>query len=170
MSHNHQYIEHSGNIKKRYVKTVPFMISGTRINPNGITPNERVDFLLKTEEPQFDFDKKKINGFNYSDDVLELYSDLEVRLFERLNKETIEAGYLKEFIGDTDSVDTSNLLKDEEIDELVKIKLPNVLKGKLKHITSAVTIERCLDRAKELDRSYKIIATIEDRLAELKSN
>ena len=166
MSINHQYIQYTDQVKKRYVKTVPYMVSGLRLDPSDTS--HRIDFLLSTPESRFDFDKKELKGdFVYDDDVLELYSDVEVRLFERLNKPLIENGLLKEYIGSPEGVSTDNFLSDEDVEEIVRIKLPNTLRKRISSITSSISINRCLIRAKELGRSYSIIKILQERLAEL---
>lgn len=165
MSKNHQFLEFSENVVKRYAKTVPYVISGYRLNPHN--PNERLDFILKTPENNFDFQAKKLKGLDYETEVIELYSTQEANMFLRLNKNAIERGLLKEYDGTPNEVSTENLVNDAEILELASIKAPNSLKSRLKTITSTVVVERILDKAIELGRSVTIIKLLEDKLDEL---
>lgn len=167
MSVNHQFIEFSDKVVKRYAKTVPFIITGNRINP--YNPADKLNFLLQTEETCFDFDTKQMTGIDYEHDVIELYSDTEAKLFLRMNKSVIERGYLKEYDGSPNETSTENLISDAEIKELASIKAPNSLKSRLKTISSAVVIKRCIDQAIKLDRSYTIIKILENKLEELQS-
>lgn len=166
MSTNHQYIQFSDDVVKRFEKTVPFILSGYRLNPHN--PSEQINFVLQTDESCFDFTSKKKIKSDYEHDVIELYSDKEVKMFLRLNRSIIERGYLKEYAGSPEQINTDNLVNDTEIQEIASIKTPNMLKSRLKTITSHIVIQRCLDAAIQLNRPYSIIKLLEAKLEELK--
>jgi hypothetical protein len=165
MSVNHQYMQFAGKAIAKYVKTVPYNVSGYRLNPLDL--DQRVDFMLSTPDKNFDYETKKVKEFTYDDEVLELYSEREAGSFLRMNRTLIETGLIKEFVGDQAEIKESNFLSDEAVAELVSTKLPAQLKNKLKEIDSLVTLERVLEAAKNKGRAYTIVQVIEARISEL---
>lgn len=172
MSNNHQFIAFNDRVVKRYVKTVLYRVSGYRIDP--YRPENQLTFLLITPERDLKFvpqenARPKIErmNFSYDDEVLELYSDSEVRIFERLNRATIEAGLLKEYKEETPAINTENMLDDEEIEEIAGIRQLPALRKRLSTITSVITLGRIQNAAHDLNRSVSIIKAVEDRINEL---
>lgn len=174
MSKNHQFFEFDTKIVERWVKTVPHMVSGKRFNP--YKPDETIDFVLKTDPSNFNYDQsskvsfpnseRKVT-FAYEDEVLELYSDNEVRLFQRLNRGLIERGLLKRYEGTASSINAINALSDEEVEEIAG--LPNLLsyKKRLNEITSVVTIERVMAAVIRADRKASFVTAAQERKNEL---
>jgi hypothetical protein len=137
-----------------YVKTVDYPITGWRIDPD---TGKQVEFILSNPGAEFDYDS----------DVLELYSEKDVRFLQQRNRYLFEKGLLKEFQGEPEPVDMTNSLTDTEVAEIATIRLPNVMKPRLASITSDVSIRRILAHAKEIGRPAKVIELIETRLKEL---
>jgi len=175
MSKNHQYIEFEDRIIKRYEKTVPSVLTGLRLDPH--RPENRIDWLLVSPTSSFkqtwtDGEKPTLDrvAFSYADEVVELYSDVEVRLFERLNKAAIEAGLLIPYEGEAPAINTDNALIDTNVFSVASIKQVTALKKRINDITSIITLNRVLEAAKDLDRPISIIKAIESRINELSSS
>lgn len=159
MSYNIQYVEHKDRVKAKYVKTKPHMVAGVRIDPND--NKSRIEFLIRTPEKDFDFDKKQQKYFSYEDEVVELYSDAEVKIFSRANKVLIEAGILIPFEGKEQEVRLENSQTDEQLKQLLKEPLD------LSSITSKVTLERLLSLAEEMNIPVKVVRQIETKIKSL---
>src|SRR5690348_3042995 len=85
-------------IVARYRKTVSYMVSGFRRNPND---NSEEAFVLKTSDQDFAFGGYNSKGhlpsywrFNYDSDVVELYSEFEHKRFLQRNKTALDEGIL----------------------------------------------------------------------------
>lgn len=174
MSYNHQFVELEERVVKRYAKTNNSILTGYRLDP--YRPENRITWLLSSPNNLFkviweDGQPPKLirTGFSY-DEVIELYSDAEVRLFERLNRAAIESGALKVHNSPAPAVDTTNLMTDEEIDAIAKTKqLPSITK-KISTITSVYTLQRILEAVQKYDRPFSIIKAVEKRINELSTN
>lgn len=133
----------------RYRKTIVGKVHVTAINPFSEQPE---GVILEG-----DGDKSYI----------ELYDTKHLVFFERMNKPHIDAGRLakmeKEPVPEPPS---PNQLTDGEIDKLLNDKFMT-LKSKLNTFTETAPILRILNRARELEKSEKIIKHLEERLAEL---
>lgn len=144
----------AGDPYKRYITAVVYPITGWRIDPD---TNRAVEFTLTSPGKEM----------SYEDEVLELYSDREVKFFLQKNKYLLESGLVKEFSGEPDEVDLTNALNDDEVFAAANIRLQNDLKARLAELTSIVTVKRILLQAKEIGRPIKILEIIENRLKEL---
>lgn len=173
MSINHQFIQHDDKIVKRYTKTVNGMVSGRRLDPNN--PANQMTWLLQSPDGNFkvlwqgtgDEPRCERIAFSYDLEVVELYSDVEVRLFERQNRALIERGVLKEYSEISPAIDTTNLLSDEEVTEFATIKQPLAFKKKISTITSVHTLRRILESVEKRDRPMSFANTVHDRIKEL---
>lgn len=164
-SMNHQFIEYSDQTVKRYIKTVPNIVAGVRLNPHN--PQEQISFLLQTSPHDFDFTQHRVVGHTYENDVLELYSDKELKLFLKMNRNLIEQGLIKEYDGNHAETNLSNLLNDEEVKEVAALKPISALTERLSAITSEITLKRILEAAEELNRPHNSIRAIQNRINEL---
>lgn len=172
MSKNHQFIEYNGKAVKRYAKTVLYRISGYRLDPH--RPENRLDFLLVTPERDVEIIPQTEGRpivrqvrFNYEDEILELYSDTEIRVFERWNKSLIEKGLIKEYNQLAPDVNSNNMLSDEQVEEIALTRQLTALKKKISDISSPVSLKRIKAAAIDLNRSVNIITAIDERLDEL---
>lgn len=139
---------------KRFVKTVEHPITGWRLDPD---TGKQVEFILSTPTADFDYDTA----------VLEFYSDKDFGFFKQRNRYLIQAGLVKEYVGEAEPVDTTNLLSDEEIYKIATISQPFTLTKRLNELTSPHTVKRILAVAEEVGRPAKTIAMIKARAEEL---
>lgn len=171
-SKNHQFIEFDEQIVERWVKTVPHMVSGKRVNPH--KPTEYIDWVLKTNSANFNYSAyskqkpfaEKVT-FEYRDEVLELYSEQEQKVFKRINRNLIERGLLKLYHGQEGSVNTNNVLSDEEIQELINLPTLPAFKKRLQLITSTITLDRIKQALIDGDKSVKWVSAVTEHSASL---
>lgn len=175
MSKNHQFIAFDQQIVKRYAKTTTGILTGYRLDPN--RPENQLDWLLSSPNKHFqvvweDGQQPTIHrtGFSYDDEVIELYSDVEVRLFERLNRSAIESGALKLYSERAPDVDTTNFMTDDEVIAIATTKQIPAIKKKIAGINSQLTLKRILDAVEKHDRPMSVAKTIQDRINELSTN
>jgi len=88
-----------------------------------------------------------------------------LRDFKMANKKIIMDGVILEATEPSVDWDTPNALTEEAIDELLKSYLK--LKSTVAGVDSAPILVKMVERAKEQNKSSKIIALIQDRLDEL---
>lgn len=103
------------------------------------------------------------------DDKVEVWTPKAEAFFKRMNAKHFEAGRLIEVARNELSADAKknpNHITNEEIDTLLNNKFL-ALKSKLDAMTEEAPIFRLLNRARELDKSEKVIKHIEQRLAEV---
>lgn len=139
MSKYHQFPEYSDRVVARYQKAIPCKLSGTRLSPND--DNTRIDFILSSREENFE------NGairFNYKDDVIELYSDKEARMFQAINNRLFEAGSLVPYTDSPAEVKIDNALSQDQIKALAKYGNKAQFAEKLKEFDSWVPVSRVL--------------------------
>ncbi len=144
MSKYHQYPEYSDRVVARYQKTVPCKSAGTRLNPHDDVT--RMDFLLESREDNFEDGTVK---FNYRDDVVELYSDKEARMFKSLNSKLFEEGSIAPFDEKPAEVKMDNALTDSDIKALAKYGTREKFAEKLKEFDSWVPVSRILAQLDE---------------------
>lgn len=170
-STNHQFIEFDEQIKKRYVKTIPGLLTGNRLDPH--RPENRLHWLLHTPANSFAYDRTETGvkarriAFDYNAEVVELYSDTEVKLFERLNKAAIESGVLVEYTEASPGIDTTNVLTDEEILEVAKLKQTTAFNKRIDSFTSLHTLERIEKALDDLDRPASFGKIVREKKREL---
>jgi hypothetical protein len=78
--------------------------------------------------------------------VLELYTQLEVAAFERMNKLLIENGILIPYSESAPEIDKTNVINARDLKALSKAS-PDVLREKLSVITSVQVLEKLLETA-----------------------
>jgi hypothetical protein len=99
--------------------------------------------------------------------IVELWDPKSKLFFERMNKKHIDAGRLSLVKRETlpDVPQSPNVISDEEIDELLEAKFL-ALKARLDKFTTEAPVFRLLNRARDLEKSEKIIHHIEERLSQ----
>lgn len=152
-SMNNQFVA-VGEPIARYVKTVDHAITGWRLDPES---KKQVEFILTTPTPEFDYDTA----------VLEFYTDKDLAFFKQKNRYLIEQGLVKEYTGEAEPVDTTNLLTDAEIQEIAATRTPTQMAKRLNELTSALTVKRVLAVAEEVGRPAKTLDQIRARVKEL---
>ncbi len=175
---NHQFLEFSDSVVKRYTKARLQPLTGYRLNPrNAVNPNERLEFLLATPEDNVEYiaysegkpTSVKQVQFTYDEEVLELYSELEVRSFERMNKLLIENGFLIEYTENTPAINTVNTLSDVELRKIAKLKMITAFTARVQELTSVYTLESLLQVMDTMDTVTNAQTRIvKDRISELK--
>ncbi len=160
MSVNHQFVEFSDQVKKRYVKAGLGGLSGWRLNPrDGVNTNNRIDFLLVTPESSLEYtpyteDKNtqiRQVGFSYEDEVLELYSEREVQAFQRMNRLLIENGLLVEYSAEAPEVRQNNAVTEAEMNRIARMKTAAHFNKRISEITSVQVLNSILRIMEELD-------------------
>lgn len=177
---NHQFLEFSDQVVKRYTKSRLQPITGWRLNPrNAVNPNERLEFLLATPEANVEFipygdgepTKVKQIKFSYEDEVVELYTEVEARSFERMNRLLIENGLLIEYNDTASAVNTVNTLSDAELRKIAKLKLISAFKTRVNELTSIYTLESLMNIMETIDTvTVAQMKAVKERINELKSS
>lgn len=107
------------------------------------------------------------NKVDASEIEVKLWTDFEVKYFERFNKGLIERGSLVRVDKPTEFVlKDTNAMSDDELKELAVARFFALTK-QLSEITSETTLQRLLKAAKDLNRPSKTIETIALRIEEL---
>lgn len=180
---NHQFLEFSDQVVKRYTKLHLQPLTGWRLNPrNSVNPNERIEFLLATPEENVHFTPYDQDGngeptkvkqikFTYEDEVLELYTEIEVRSFERMNRLLIENGLLVEYNDVASPINKANTLSDAELRKIAKLKLISAFKTRIADISSVYTLESLLEIMDTIDTvNMAQVRAVKERINELKSS
>lgn len=157
MAINNIYPQLAGHAYKKYRKVVPHPIGGKRLDPFKVNENIFVDWLLKTEEVDFDFEAKKIARFAYENEVIELYSEVEDKVFRRLNPGMFEQGFLAVY------GENQPELKDKthyDLDTIASIRLPSNFKKAVQELpkTALSELEK---KIREKNRPISFLAIIE---------
>jgi len=98
---------------------------------------------------------------------IELWDAKQLVFFERMNKSHLDAGRLVKMEKLPEPPPPSpNQLTDDEIDKLLEGRFP-VLKAKADKFTDTAPALRILNRARELEKSEKIIKYLEEKIAQL---
>jgi hypothetical protein len=140
----------------RFTLTPKHGITGWRLNPDD--NNRKVEWALTpTPEPEFDYER----------DVIELYSDKEVKFFKQANRYLLKEGLIREFEGTPKPIDITNMLTDEQVMEIATDTQIKRLKNRLAELTSKVSVDRIYRTAIEIGRPAKTLELMKERLDEL---
>lgn len=150
------------SVYKRYAKVPVHIVAGDRADPHDTSKN--IGWTLSTSEDSFDFNTKKRTTFVYENEVIEIYSELEDKLFKRLNKNLFVNGLLKEYHESDLLPDFTNFLSDAEINEIVEIKSVAEFQNKLQSLTSEETLKRIRESAVSRNKPIKRIQSIDARI------
>jgi hypothetical protein len=162
MSVNHQFVEYEDTIFARYRKTAICAVAGIRINP--AKPGERMSFVLQSKFKNFDQDTKQVT-FSYDDDVVELYSEQEAKVFKRLNPYLFSAGLITEYNLEKPEV-PDNTLSEDEVQHIVTLPLAD-FRERLDTITAVQPVRRIKDAIDSLSLPIAYRTMVEARLKEL---
>jgi hypothetical protein len=144
----------TGSPFARYRKTIIAKVYVTVISPFSGQP----EGLILFGDPTTDAESCYIDVWTEMEDVF----------FQRKNKEVLATGRVVRTVlnGKKEVAKPIETYSDEELREVLGYKYLSFQKT-LSEITSAATVQRLLDLAKEAEKSDKIIATIEAKLSEL---
>jgi hypothetical protein len=104
---------------------------------------------------------------NAKDSYIELWDNKQLVFFEKMNRPHIAAGRIvKMEKPPVPPPPSPNQLSDKEVDELLKGPYMT-LKHKLEKFTEVAPVLRILNRARELEKSEKIIKHLEERISQI---
>ena len=144
----------AGEAYKRYKKTILGKVHITALDPF----SDRPTGILLKGNPN--------NAKDNEDTIIEIWDERQDIFFKRLNRKHFDAGRLIEIKKPQEPERSVNDLTDSEIDSILSSRFL-ALKAKLDSFTSEAPVFRLLNRARELDKSAKIVAHIEERLTQL---
>jgi hypothetical protein len=106
---------------------------------------------------------------NDDDSYVELFDNKSLAFFERVNRDHIRAGRLTKVKTKPVPEPSPNIISDDEIDVLLDGKKTKflALKAKVTTFTEEAPVKRLLDRARELDKSDKLVTFLEQTLSDL---
>ena len=179
-SDHHQFLEFADQVKKRYIRRRIEPLTGYRLNPrNAVNPNERIDFLLATPDEDVSITpweegkptEVKQTKFNYENEVLELYTDTEVKAFERMNRLLFENGLLVEYEEQAPEIDKVNVLTNSEIHRLVKLRTTELFRQRIKELSSVFTLQELL-KAMEVyeDTKHSHMKIVQERINDINTS
>jgi len=160
---NNIWIEYSDRIVSRYKRTCVNAVSGIRLHPN---TNDRISFVLNSNWDDFDKLTETVK-FRYDNDIIEIYSEQEDKVFRLINAYLFQNGYLAPYGGSKEVVSTANSLSDEALADIAGAKSITVFEEHVKELTSLVTLTRLLEAVKSADRPYSFINIVEKRIKEI---
>jgi hypothetical protein len=149
-------------VYKRYAKVPIHIVAGSRVDPQDNTKN--VGWTLSTKEENFNIEKQSRSEFVYEDEVIEVYTPIEDKMFQRLNKSLFSLGLLKEYDQESLPPDMKNFLNDSDVLEIVEMKSLAELAKRLQQLTSVATLQRVRELAVSLNKTIKKIQVIDDRI------
>lgn len=169
MSVNHQFIElQDTEIYARYQKTQVAALALERPNPHDLT--KRAQVLLVTPESSLRYLKDKDGydifdgraGIDYDEEVIEIYSAQEDKIFRRLNEKLIADGELVLYQDQRIAADTSNALTQAQVVEIASVKSIPIFKSKLKAVTSVITLDRIRESLIQLGRPMSFVNALDE--------
>lgn len=147
----------TGTPYKSYIKTILGKIYITVLDPFSSRP----EGMIIEGNPK---------GNTKEDCIIDIWDEKGNAYFVRANKRHFEMGNLIEYKRKQAKPEKSaNEITDEELEEILNSKF-FTLQNKLNKFTSVAPVFRMLDMAQELEKSEKIIKTIEAKLSEIQSN
>jgi len=162
MAMNNIYPTVSNEAYKKYAKVPINMLAGLRVDPTDTRVN--VGWLLSTDEENYDLPSNSRKAFVYDDEVIEIYSELEDKMFRRLNKGLFAKGLLKDYHESQLPIDTKNFISDAEITEIVDLRSMTELVSRLDKFDSLSTLNRIRDFAISENKSVKKVQAIDARI------
>lgn len=165
MAKNNIYLTMSNSVYRRYAKVPINIIAGLR--PDPVDLRVQVGWTLSTAEQDYDLAARKRVNFVYENEVIEIYSEAEDKVFRRLNRSLLDSGLLREYIGEQSNEISDNFITDDAVLVLVSMKSNADFKKELQKFTSLVTLARIKERAEEIGVSIAKIRAIEARVQEL---
>lgn len=133
----------------RYKKTILGKVHVVALNPFSDTPE---GVLLEG-----DADKSYI----------ELWDAKQLVFFEKMNKNHLDAGRIVKMEKEPEAPPPSpNQLSDDDVDKLLEGRFLT-LKSRLDKFTDTAPVLRLLNRARELEKSEKIIKRLEERISQI---
>lgn len=104
--------------------------------------------------------------------IVEVWDARQDSFFRKVNKKHFDAGRVVSIVGELPTVSTSpNAISDADLDVLLDGRQTRFLAflNRLETFTEEAPVYRLLNRARELEKSEKIIKHMEDKLAKLQA-
>jgi len=102
---------------------------------------------------------------------IEIWREKDLAFFRRFNEDHFKAGRLKELKGVPAEEKSPNEITDDEIEALLNSGIKFfTLKARVEKFTDIAPVLRFLNRARELEKSEKLIRYLEGRMADLELN
>lgn len=139
---------------RRYKKTILGKVHVTILNPFNDEPQE----VILTGNP----DKKS----DLPDMLVEIWSNKADIFFRRVNRSHFQAGRLVEIKEVPTPPKSPNDVSDKELEEILGMRFL-AFKAKLDAFTDEAPVFRLLNKARELEKSEKLIKHIEEKLSSL---
>lgn len=146
-----------GEVYSRYIKAVRSKVAVYTIDP--FTGRETI-LVLKGD---IERDKDVENA------VVSLYTNYDVKFFERRNRKMIESGVLVPYNPEMEEMMRINAITDEKLREALDKKF-FAIKALLDKFTSPVPVERTLRMAEDMNKTIGTINAIKARLSTLQQN
>jgi hypothetical protein len=162
MAINNIYPSISTGVYKKYAKVPINMLAGLRSDPLDTKVN--VGWVLSTDEKNFDLASNSRTAFVYDDEVIEIYSETEDKIFKRLNKALFSKGLLKDYNEDELPVNLKNFVNDSEIYEIVELRSLAEFNSRLEKFDSVATLQRIREVAVSENKSVKKVQAIDARI------
>lgn len=162
MAINNIYPTVAQGVFKKYAKVPINMLAGLRADPNDTRNN--VGWVLNTDESNFDLSTNSRTAFVYDDEVIELYSEIEDKMFRRLNKTLFAKGLLKEYSEEDLPPNLKNFLSDAEVANIVDMRSLSEFAAKIDLFDSIPTLQRIKEYAIAENKSVKKIHVIDARI------
>lgn len=144
----------TGKPQRSYIKTILGKAYVTVLNPFSGNPEGR----LLVGNPK-DSDKEGC--------IVDIWSDKEDMFFKRANKKAIETGVVINYVRkEVEESKSENDVSDEELDKILSEPFIT-LQRKVNKLTSVAPVFRLVERARELDKSEKIVSFLERKLSEI---
>lgn len=142
----------------RYKKTILGKVHVVVLNEFSDEPEE----IVLQGNP----DKKS----NLEEIIIETWTDKADVFFRRVNRAHFDAGRLIELEEAPEPPEKSpNAVTDSELEEILNMKFL-ALKARLNKFTTEAPVLRMLNKAREMEKSEKLIGHIEERLSEIQLN
>jgi hypothetical protein len=145
-----------GKPLKRYKKTILGKVYVTALDPFSDEP----EGVILQGNPN--------NPDELDTQVIEIWDERQDLFFRRINKRHFEAGRLMMITELPKAQPSVNDVSEDELDEILKLRFM-AFKAKLNAFTEEAPVYRLLNRARELEKSDKIVKHIETRLLELQN-
>lgn len=166
MAMNNIYHMMQESVYKRYTKVPVNLVGGLRLDPTDT--RLQIGWVLHTDEADFDYTTKKRTQFVYDNEVIEIYSEAEDKLFRKLNAGLFRAGLLKEFLETEEVVSSPNFVNDSEINRIVEIRSITDFQTELANFDALATLERIKQQLIDQGKSVKKVQLVENRIKEVR--
>lgn len=124
--------------------------------------------LVRVINPFTDMPESLILTGEGKSSYIEIWREKDLAFFKRFNEDHFKAGRLKELKEIPAEERSPNEITDEEIEALLDTSVKFfALKARVEKFTDVAPVLRVLNRARELEKSEKLVRYLEGRMADL---